>query len=87
MLTNEMDKLKKESNSYSFDDVLHKCIGLLVKFSSDGWVRTPLAEAMRDKYREILIDEYQDTNDAQNMIFEALSKDRQNLYVVGKDWR
>lgn len=83
MLANEMDKLKKESNSYSFDDVLHKCIGLLVKFSPEGWVRTPLAEAMRDKYREILIDEYQDTNDAQNMIFEALSKDRRNLYVVG----
>ncbi len=83
MLTNEMDKLKKENNSYSFDDVLHKCIKLLVEFSPEGWVRTPLAEAMRDKYREILIDEYQDTNDAQNMIFEALSKDRQNLYVVG----
>ncbi len=83
MLTCEMDKLKKENNAYSFDDVLHKCIGLLVNFDGYQWVRTPLAESMRDKYREILIDEYQDTNEAQNIIFEALSKDKQNLYVVG----
>lgn len=83
MLTCEMDKLKKESNAYSFDDILHKCIDLLVKFDGNRWIRTPLAESMRDKYREILIDEYQDTNDAQNIIFDALSKDRQNLYVVG----
>ncbi len=83
MLTCEMDKLKKENNSYSFDDVLHKCIDLLVEFNGNRWVRTPLAESMSRKYREILIDEYQDTNDAQNIIFDALSKDRQNLYVVG----
>ncbi|MBR5442697.1 MAG: UvrD-helicase domain-containing protein, partial [Clostridia bacterium] len=83
MLTREMDALKKENNAYSFDDVLHKCIGLLVEFRPEGWVRTPLAEEMRNKYREILIDEYQDTNDAQNIIFEALSKNKQNLYVVG----
>ena len=82
-LTREMDRLKKENNAYSFDDVLHKCIGLLIEFRHDGWVRTPLAEEMRNKYREILIDEYQDTNDAQNIIFDALSKDKQNLYVVG----
>ncbi len=83
MLTCEMDRLKKENNSYSFDDVLHKCIDLLVKFDGNKWRRTPLAESMRNKYREILIDEYQDTNDAQNIIFEALSRDKQNLYVVG----
>lgn len=83
LLTAEMDKLKKERNAYSFDDVLHKCIDLLVDFKGNQWIRTPLAETMRNKYREILIDEYQDTNDAQNIIFEALSKDKQNLYVVG----
>ena len=83
MLTVEMDRLKKENNSYGFDDILHKCIDLLVDFKPDCWVRTSLAESMRKKYREILIDEYQDTNDAQNIIFDALSDNRQNLYVVG----
>ncbi len=83
MLEAEMEKIKAENNSYSFDDILHKCIDLLVEFKGDLWVRTPLAESLRRKYREILIDEYQDTNEAQNIIFEALSRDKQNLYVVG----
>ncbi len=83
MLSTELDAMKKERNSYSFDDILHKCIDLLVEFEGDSWVRTPVAEGLRAKYKEILIDEYQDTNEAQNIIFEALSKDGSNLYCVG----
>ncbi len=75
---------KKELNSYSFDDILHKCISLLINYDNDGnWHLTPVGEELRAKYKEILIDEYQDTNEAQNIIFEALSKDCSNLYFVG----
>ncbi|MBO5433263.1 MAG: UvrD-helicase domain-containing protein, partial [Clostridia bacterium] len=34
-------------------------------------------------YKEILIDEYQDTNEAQNKIFRLISRDCENMYVVG----
>lgn len=82
-LTVTLDAIKNENNTYAFDDVLHKCIDLLVKFDDDKWSLTPLAEELRSKYKEILIDEYQDTNEAQNMIFTALSDECRNLYCVG----
>lgn len=79
-----LDEMKKEMNAYSFDDVLHKAIDLLVVPMGDGtWMRTPLCEGLVERYKEILIDEYQDTNEAQDMLFEALSRNRSNLYVVG----
>ncbi len=83
LLGNTLDKIKKERNSYAFDDILHKTIDLLVDFEGDNWKRTPICEELRRKYKEILIDEYQDTNEAQNIIFEALSQNEENLYCVG----
>ena len=75
---------KKDLNSYSFDDILHKCIKLLIAYDDAGsWHLTAIGQALRSKYKEILIDEYQDTNEAQNIIFEALSRDCTNLYCVG----
>ena len=83
MLTASLDAVKKEKNTYAFDDVLHKCIDLFVEFDGDNWSLKLLAEELRSRYKEILIDEYQDTNEAQNMIFTALSDDCRNLYCVG----
>ncbi len=75
---------KRELNAYSFDDILHKCIKLLINYDIDGnWNLTPVGEELRSKYKEILIDEYQDTNEAQNIIFEALSRNCTNIYCVG----
>ncbi len=80
-LTELLNTKKEELNSYNFDDILHKCIDLLVKPGLNG--KTPVANELTNKYKEILIDEYQDTNEAQNKIFETISRDKQNLYVVG----
>lgn len=38
---------------------------------------------MAARYREILVDEYQDTNEIQNAIFRAVSKNGQNIFTVG----
>lgn len=82
-LTVELDERKKERNSYGFDDILHKAIDLLADFSSGDPQKTSLAEELTAKYKEILIDEYQDTNKAQNTIFEIISRNKTNLYTVG----
>ena len=82
-LTDALDEMKKERNSYGFDDILHKAIDLLADFSQGEPEKTPLAEELTAKYKEILIDEYQDTNKAQNTIFEIISRSKTNLYTVG----
>ncbi len=84
LYADKLIKKKSELNSYEFNDILHKCIDLLVKFNDDGTVeKTNLALELTERYKEILIDEYQDTNEAQNIIFEMISKDKNNIYCVG----
>lgn len=70
---------KAEINAYDFSDILHLTIRLLIK---DG-EPTPMAYELRKKYDEIFIDEYQDTNEAQDAVFRALSDDEKNLFLVG----
>ncbi len=83
LLTKRVDEEKKRLNKYSFDDICHMCIKLLVFPDGDTFKRTPLADALCEKYKEILIDEYQDTNAAQDIIFKAVSRNSENLYCVG----
>ncbi len=82
-LTERVNAQKKLLNKYSFDDICHMCIDMLVTPEGDSFKRTPLAEALSEKYKEVLIDEYQDTNAAQDMIFKAVSRSEENLYCVG----
>lgn len=70
---------KAEENALEFDDITHLALNLLVE---DGEY-TDIAGELREKYDEILIDEYQDTNSTQDAIFSALSKDENNLFIVG----
>lgn len=70
---------KKKINAFSFGDIAHFVISLLIK---DG-KKTNLAMSLYKKYKEILIDEYQDTNNLQNVIFNAISDDDKNLFIVG----
>lgn len=79
---NYKDKLllvKNKLNKYTFNDISHMCLKLLIKDNK----KTPLAEFLTNKYDEILIDEYQDTNNLQNKIFNLISKDGNNLFIVG----
>ncbi len=75
------DLIKKEKKVADFSDITHYALELLVEETADGWSSTPLAENLRDNFDEILIDEYQDTNAAQDMLFTAIS--RNNLFRVG----
>jgi len=74
---------KKERNAYSFSDIEHFAITLLFEMSDNGEVkRTELAQSLSENYHEILVDEYQDTNEAQDMLFTYLSNGS-NLFTVG----
>nr|WP_325185673.1 helicase-exonuclease AddAB subunit AddA [uncultured Oscillibacter sp.] len=71
---------KLRLNAADFSDQEHLALALLV--DPEG-APTDLGEQIAGRYQEILVDEYQDTNEVQNAIFRAVSKDGKNLFTVG----
>ncbi len=71
---------KVRRNAMDFSDQEHYAIALLRQ--EDGRP-TELAQQVAQRYREIMVDEYQDTNEVQNCIFSAISRQEQNLFTVG----
>lgn len=77
-------QMKSEINGADFADISHMALNLLIETDESGNpVKTPLAAELSQRYTEILVDEYQDINKAQDMLFTALSKDGNNLFMVG----
>lgn len=75
---------KAERNTLEFSDIEHLALKLLIEKDKDGKIcRTDLAEEISNSYVEILLDEYQDTNEAQDSLFWAISKNENNLFMVG----
>ncbi|MGN1417810.1 MAG: helicase-exonuclease AddAB subunit AddA [Acutalibacteraceae bacterium] len=74
--------LKSAKDIADFNDISHMALSLLVK-PGEGkeYEITDLAKSISLDYDEILIDEYQDTNKAQDMLFTSIS--RNNLFRVG----
>ena len=79
-----LDNLKKEKNIADFNDLEKWTLKLLTVQNDDGSIiKSPFAVEISKKFEEIMIDEYQDTNETQNMIFKMISKDEKNLFIVG----
>ena len=78
----KMLEVKKELNSYSFSDIEHFAIDLLFFKRDSEIIRTQLAKEYESSFFEILVDEYQDTNSAQDKLFEMLSNGS-NRFMVG----
>lgn len=78
----KMLETKKEMNAYSFSDIEHFAIDLLFYKEKGAIIRTELAKEFENSFYEILVDEYQDTNSAQDTLFEMLSNGR-NRFMVG----
>ena len=72
-------KLKQRRHLIDFADGEHLAVRLLT--SPDG-SPSDLAQDVGKQFREIMVDEYQDTNAVQNAIFGALSQG-DNLFMVG----
>lgn len=79
-----LEERKNENNTYYFSDILHFALKMLVEFNEDGsYKKTDLAKELSENFKEIYIDEFQDTNDAQDTLFSAISKDNNNKFMVG----
>lgn len=76
-------ELKREKNVLDFTDIERMAVKLLIEKDGDGFRRTELALSLCEKFDEVMIDEYQDTNQVQDAIFWALSRDDKNRFMVG----
>lgn len=70
-----LEKLKL-NNSVDFDDLLILPIRLFREYPS-------VLESYQERYKYILIDEYQDTNECQYIFSKMLAKKYKNIFVVG----
>lgn len=75
-------ELKKEKNSYTFSDIEQFALSLVVKNNNGVFEQTEIAKELSKKYDEIMVDEYQDTNKAQDLLFSSISNSK-NLFTVG----
>lgn len=75
--------LKKAKKVLDFSDLEQLALTLLAEKKGEGYCPTPLARELSERYEEIFIDEYQDTNQAQDLLFTAISRQGDNLFLVG----
>nr|WP_317411895.1 helicase-exonuclease AddAB subunit AddA [uncultured Solibaculum sp.] len=78
-----LDALKSDRKLLDFGDLEHLALRILVEPQLDGYRQTQEALDISSRFDEVLVDEYQDTNEAQDMIFRAVSQKEDNLFMVG----
>ena len=74
----QYEKRLRAANALDFDDLLVKTLALL-----EG--NQDILEKYRDKFKYVLVDEYQDTNMPQYRLVELLCREHRNICVVGDD--
>ena len=76
-LDSEVKAVKRRRSVYSFSDIEHMTYRLITYPEYEE-----IAELYRERYTDVLIDEYQDTNGLQDAIFKGISNGK-NLFMVG----
>ncbi len=74
----EYEKRLKDANALDFDDIILQTVRLLLQFDD-------VRSYYQRKFRYVLIDEYQDTNNLQYLLASTLAGGYENFCVVGDD--
>ena len=72
----EYIEVLKKNNAVDFDDLLRLPVQLFIEHSE-------VLESYQDRFKYILIDEYQDTNEVQYKLSKLLAKKYKNIFIVG----
>ena len=72
---------KRSRRILDFGDLEYNMVDLLLGKSRSG--PTAAAREIGNRFREVMVDEYQDTNALQDAIYDALTCQRKNLFMVG----
>ena len=83
----KLQEAKKERHQIDFSDLEHFALDILAERLPDGSYRPRrAARSLRDHFAEILIDEYQDSNEVQELLLQIISGEdegRNNRFMVG----
>ncbi|WP_411679923.1 helicase-exonuclease AddAB subunit AddA [Clostridium thailandense] len=77
---------KRERSLIDFNDIEHFCLGILTEEDEEGNVNpSKVAVEYKEQFEEILIDEYQDSNEVQEVIMNMIANknDILNMFMVG----
>ncbi|MBO4324907.1 MAG: helicase-exonuclease AddAB subunit AddA [Lachnospiraceae bacterium] len=78
--------LMDDQNAYDFQEIAHMTLQVLLKKEDGKIVYTDAARQYRRSFREIMVDEYQDSNLVQEMFLHAISREDEgqpNIFMVG----
>jgi len=83
MFIEKLKQAKQLKNIIDFNDIEHYSLNILTKRDEDGnIVNSDIAIKYMEKFEEIAIDEYQDSNEVQEAILKSISNGK-NLFMVG----
>lgn len=79
----EFYELKSKKNILSFSDIELLTVKLLAEPLGNSYQKTSVAFEISNRYDAVIVDEFQDVNDVQDLIFKCVSKEENNIFVVG----
>ena len=86
-LLNKFNEKKREKNLLDFNDLEHLCLKILIdRDENNNVIPSSVAEHFKEFFDEVLVDEYQDSNNVQETIIDLVSRkngDNPNVFMVG----
>ena len=70
----------KDASALDFDDLINRTVYMLQ-------TKPEIRKKWQERFKYVMIDEYQDTNTAQYKLVNLLTNDNNNIAVVGDDWQ
>lgn len=83
---NSYEIKKRERGLLDFNDLEHLCLKILIDEEGGEVKPSSVARELREKFDEVLVDEYQDSNNVQETIINLVSRkelDNPNVFMVG----
>lgn len=84
---NRFKEKKRSRNLLDFNDLEHLCLKILINYDDEGNINpSSVSEGFREYFDEVLVDEYQDSNNVQEVIIDLVSRkslENPNVFMVG----
>jgi ATP-dependent helicase/nuclease subunit A len=82
----EFSLLKQDKGLVDFSDLEHLCLDVLTTYNEEKVERSEAALRYQSTFKEVMVDEYQDTNMVQEAILKLVTKESEeagNMFMVG----